>query len=202
MTVCNYNTKTDMYTIKEKSVCINTDLYIERYHNPQKFIQFCKECKMYNSCWSCPPFDFETKAYLLKYTSIWFIGTQIFPSQFERSFATKEELILYEQDLLAKVRGQLDPLLLTLENKYPESRACFAGTCHFCTPSKCKRNKNLPCIYPQKIRPSLEALGFDIEHTTSDLLGIELLWSKNNILPEYYTLVSAFLTNNKIKKLR
>ena len=99
MTVCNYNTKTDMYTIKEKSVCINTDLYIERYHNPQKFIQFCKECKMYNSCWSCPPFDFETKAYLLKYTSIWIIGTQIFPSQFERSFATKEELILYEQDL-------------------------------------------------------------------------------------------------------
>ena len=156
---------------------------------------------MYNSCWSCPPFDFETKAYLLKYTSIWIIGTQIFPSQFERSFATKEELILYEQNLLTKVRDQLDPLLLTLENKYPESRACFAGTCHFCTPSKCKRNKNLPCIYPQKIRPSLEALGFDIEHTTSDLLGIELLWSKNNILPEYYTLVSAFLTNNKIKKL-
>ena len=190
-----------MYTIKEKAVSINVDTYVENYHNPEKFVQFCKECNRYNACWSCPPFDFDVKSYLLKYNSAWIIGTQIFPEEPEEKIQNKENAILYGERILIEIRKKLDPLLLSFENKYPGSRAFFAGTCHYCPLDKCTRKEQQPCIHPKKIRPSLEAFGFDIEHTASDLLGIDLLWGRNGKLPQYYTLVSAVFTQNKIEKL-
>ena len=47
--------------------------------------------------------------------------------------------------------------------------------------------------YPLRIRRSLEACGFDLGRTTSELFGIEMKWSENRNLPEYLLLVSGFL---------
>lgn len=57
--------------------------------------------------------------------------------------------------------------------------------------------KTGPCRYPDRIRPSLESLGFDIGKTASELLGIELKWSEpgSSGLPEYFTLVSGFFSS-------
>ena len=35
----------------------------------------------------------------------------------------------------------------------------------------------------------LEAIGFDISKTAQDLLGLEIKWSQNGLIPEYLTLV-------------
>jgi Predicted metal-binding protein len=100
------------------------------------------------------------------------------------------------QQLITDVRKLLDEALLLLEQRYPNSRALFAGTCHLCTIGMCARIKGEPCIHPDKIRPSLEAFGFDIGKTASELLGVELKWSTYGELPEYFVLVSGFFTNH------
>ena len=51
------------------------------------------------------------------------------------------------------------------------------------------------CRHPELVRPSLEACGFDIAHTTSELFGIELKWGTDGSLPEYLTLVCGFFHN-------
>ena len=52
-----------------------------------------------------------------------------------------------------------------------------------------------PCRHPELVRPSLEACGFDIARTTSELFGIELKWGTDGSLPEYLTLVCGFFHN-------
>ena len=42
-----------------------------------------------------------------------------------------------------------------------------------------------------RVRPSLEAFGFDIGAISSELLHNELKWSRDGQFPEYFTLVSA-----------
>ena len=45
------------------------------------------------------------------------------------------------------------------------------------------------------MRPSLEACGFDIARTTSELFGIDLKWGSEGRIPEYLTLVCGFFHN-------
>lgn len=52
-----------------------------------------------------------------------------------------------------------------------------------------------PAVIPTLVRPSLEACGFDIVRTTSELFGIELKWGEEGRLPEYLTLVCGFFHN-------
>ena len=87
------------------------------------------------------------------------------------------------------------------EEKYTDSKAFFAGTCHLCLDEDCTRKAGLPCRYPDKIRPSLEAVGFDMGKTSAELLNIEMKWTEGSRLPEYYTLVSGLFTNKKITGL-
>ncbi len=49
------------------------------------------------------------------------------------------------------------------------------------------------------MRPSLEAVGFDVSATARDVLGIELLWSTDGRLPQRITLVTALFTLEPIK---
>ena len=53
----------------------------------------------------------------------------------------------------------------------------------------------IPCRHPERVRPSLEACGFDLCRTTESLMGIPLRWSTDGRLPEYLTLVSGFFHN-------
>lgn len=46
-----------------------------------------------------------------------------------------------------------------------------------------------------RVRPSLEACGFDIGKTTAELFGIDLKWGTDGKLPEYLTLVCGFFHN-------
>ena len=88
--------------------------------------------------------------------------------------------------------------MLELETQYQGSLAFFAGSCFLCRKEDCTRRSGKECIYPDKARSSLEAYGFDIAKTSSELLGIELVWSKGLVLPEYFTLVSGLFTDHEI----
>ena len=129
------------------------------------------------------------------YETAWLIGTKIIPDDSTRKQCTGKELALQTgRTILAQVREELDVRLLALEKQHPGSRAFFAGTCHACPQGTCTRKKGRPCICPDRMRPSLEALGFDLGKTASELLGIKMQWSREGELPEYFTLVSGFFT--------
>ncbi|MBD8387445.1 DUF2284 domain-containing protein [Dysgonomonas sp. BGC7] len=188
-----------MYILNNYIVHIDTKNYIADYRNPEKFIGFCKQCNKYNNCWACPPYNFDTEYNITKYNRVYIIGTKIIPSETIRSRCDNAENSKQTgADIITHVRSKLDRQLLDLEIKYPESRAFFAGTCHVCGKEDCTRLTNNPCRYPEKIRHSLESFGFDIGKTTKELLDIELKWSNDGLLPEYFTLVSALFTNEEI----
>ena len=176
---------------------IPVEEYLLYYRNAEKFIEFCKECKSYGTCWACPPYDFNVAEVISKYENAYIIGTKIIPDN--TIINDVEQAKQAAHKLLAHARIILDERLLSLEKAYPNSRAFFAGTCFACPNESCTRIEGKPCINPDKVRPSLEAFGFDIGKTTSDLLHIELKWSNNGFFPEYFMLVSGFFTNHQVK---
>mgnify|MGYP000872856538 FL=1 len=173
--------------------------YIRNYCDAERFIGYCRQCPRYNTYWSCPPYGFDVKEYLTRYTDVILVGTQLFPDAALRSECTdakQSTWITYR--LIGEVRRTLDKGLLEWESEYAPARAFFAGgMCYLCPMEGCARARGLPCRHPDKVRPPLEAFGFDIGKTTSQLLGVELQWGRKGSLPEYFTLVSALFTNSK-----
>ncbi|MDR0303903.1 MAG: DUF2284 domain-containing protein [Chitinispirillales bacterium] len=185
------------YSLSGITAEIDVDKYILNYHTPDAFIEYCKQCNRYGACWACPPFDFDVDVYLRNYKSVRIIGTKITLSDaLINECAELERCKNVSYRIIGEVRRDLDNKLLALERRYPNSRAFFAGSCRFCKREKCMRISKKPCLYPDKIRPSLESLGFDVAKTSLQLLKCELKWGSKERLPEYFVLVSGFFMNN------
>ena len=186
-----------MYKTFHTVASIGLDDYIRNYRDAGKFIVYCRECNRYNTCWSCPPFDFSTDEYISSYRTAHIIATKIIlDNELIENNKSRELCTKVSYDIIEKVRFDLDRMLLKLEEQSPGSCAFFAGTCHICPLEDCTRIKGKPCIAPEKMRSSLESFGFDISKTSLELLGIEMKWSIDGILPEYFTLVSGLFTKD------
>ncbi|KAB4453827.1 DUF2284 domain-containing protein [Bacteroides thetaiotaomicron] len=172
------------YIAEDFTATIPVADYIAHYRDAEKFIAFCLQCRRYNTCWACPPFTFNVDQYLSRYETALIVGTKITPLHPEKI----TDPIAYGNGLMETERRRTDELLLEME-KMHNGRAFFPGSCLLC-PS-CTRTEGAPCLYPEKVRPSLEACGFDIGKTTTELLNIELKWGESGKMPEYITLVSA-----------
>lgn len=190
-----------MYTIEHKVAHLSVEEYVRDYRDEERFIDFCKACERYNTCWACPPFDYDTSQYITPYSEAYIIGTKLIVTEEAMQNIRERETIFKTMDqMMAEGRKVIDPQLLQLEEKYT-GRAFYAGTCHICPMGTCARKEGKPCIAPARVRPSLESLGFDIGKTTTELLDIELKWSQRGHLPEYLTLVSGFFTTAIIPSL-
>lgn len=188
-----------MYTIQYQTVRLPLQTYIRDYRDTEKFIMFCRACNRFNACWTCPPHDFDTEEYLAPYREAYLIGAKVVPEEVLRRICINTEQVrTWGRQIIAEVRTSFDARLLELEATYPQSRAFFAGACRFCQEGLCKRIKGEPCIHPEKIRPSLESLGFDVDRTTTDLLHVPLRWGSDSKLPEYFMLIGGFLTSAEI----
>ncbi len=188
-----------MYQVSHFIAKIKSEDYVANYRDVAKFISYCKECNRYQACWSCPPFDFDVEAYISSYEIVYIIGTKILLDPgliLENKGWEQSTEISYR--IMEEVRLELDGKLLDLEKQYPGSKAFFAGTCQICPAEKCARIAGKSCIAPDRIRPSLEAFGFDIAKTSAELLNIELKWNREGILPEYFTLISGFFASKEI----
>ncbi len=170
--------------------------YVEKYRNVEHFLGFCRECKNYGTLWACPPFDKQIPIEGYRYANIVAVKILVDPAMCERTM-TPEELHEATIAILRPVRAEIDSWMLSLEESTPSSRALFPGSCIGCEKGECSRLVGEPCVKPSKMRPSLEAMGFDVMRTTSELLDIELKWSSDR-LPEYFTLVSALFADVKI----
>ncbi|MDR1934445.1 MAG: DUF2284 domain-containing protein [Candidatus Accumulibacter sp.] len=189
-----------MYNVSHLVSEIKLVDYVKGYRDAPRFMEYCKACKRYNACWSCPPFEFDTEEYISPYERAYIIGTKIVLD--ENTIKENKGWEACKETacaILEKVRPGLDGTLLELERQYPVGKAFFAGTCHVCPAGTCARIKGQACVAPERTRPSLESFGFDIGKTSAELLNIELKWSKDGVLPEYLTLVSGFFSVKQIE---
>lgn len=170
------------YTLQEQWRTIPMKEYAETFRDFGRVRGYCHGCGRYGKCWACPPYDFAEDEYLGQFTTISLLATKITPSEGVALTPETAECILNRE------RQRLDRMLLGMEGN---ARAFFAGTCILCPPEKCTRREGLPCRHPESIRPSLEALGFDIARTASELFGIPLQWGSPGTFPAYLTLISA-----------
>lgn len=192
--LCDMKTSKD-YIAEDFTATIPVADYIAHYRDAEKFIGFCRQCRRYNTCWTCPPFAFDVDQYLSQYELALIIGTKITPLYPDKITDT----ISYGNGLMEMERKRTDDLLLKLEKTH-NGRAFFPGSCLLC--SSCTRAGRKPCLSPERVRPSLEACGFDIGKTSSDLLNIELKWGEHGKMPEYLMLVSGiFFTPQDHSKL-
>lgn len=185
-----------LYTLEINETKIPVQHLISGFQNRDYFLRFCKECENYNARWSCPSLDFDVNEYLTRFQYAHLISTKIvFKKETIEKVCTNEEVENVTNETIREVRKLLSEKLLGLEKRYPSSVSIVSGGCNIC--KTCARILGKPCIHPEKMRYSLNTFGFDITKILKELFQIDLIWS-NGKLPEYYTLVSAFLTNQDL----
>ena len=178
----------EKYNIEEFTADITVDEYMKRFRDADRFIELCKACPNFNNSWGCPPFNFDTEDYLRQYRYAHLMVTKITPLETNISIDRTQQFILPE-------RIRIEKRLLEMERATGGRAFAYIGTCLHCPESCCTRKCGEPCRHPDKVRSSLEAFGFDIGRTLSELFNIKLLWGKDGVLPEYLVLVSALLHN-------
>lgn len=162
--------------------------YIARYRDADRFIGCCRECSNFGHSWGCPPFEYDVGQLLSRYRTALLVATKITPAEEGRPLSDAGALIRPE-------RVRLERRLLDMEERFGGRAFAYVGSCLYCPEGSCTRPDGKPCRHPELVRPSLEAYGFDIGRTASELLGIELKWGAEGRLPAYLTLVCGFFHN-------
>ena len=157
--------------------------YIAGYRDVERFEQCCRQCPNYGRRHGCPPFDEDTTARIMQYHRVRILGVKVTP-QGER------QPLSAANDLIEPVVLEMNRQLLQLEQEMSGMACGFVGKCPYCS-EPCSRLDGKSCRHPDKMRPSLEALGFDVTKTASQLLGIEMQWGIDGMMPDYLVLICA-----------
>jgi len=171
---------------------------IKAYYKPKVFIEFCKACEHYNKIWTCPPYDFDTTEVFKSYQYVYVIGSKLYINNLDESFKdllNNNNLEYVSNEIFKSARTVLDEKIMGLEDSKKHLTVLLPGRCLIC--DSCSKEKQLPCIYPKKMRFSLESIGFDVASICEDILGDKMQWTKEG-LPEYFILVSAVLSKEKL----
>lgn len=181
------------YTVSTKQATIAADEFISRYRDIERIRQYCLQCPGYGTSWGCPPFDFDPATVTDGFKTVTVTGTTIeFDEQTRAACTTAGESARVGREAMEQVWQSLLPTLYEQERQVPGSR-CFTFRCVLC-PEGCTRPLGKPCRHPERLRHSLESVGFDLEAVTRDLLGIDLEWSTDGALSKHITLVTALFS--------
>lgn len=151
-----------------------------RYYDPQRIQGYCRACEKYGQFWSCPPFAHSP----LEQLPSWSHTVLVTQKTWVSPNSTPESLI--QQFLAARrILGEV------LKHGESDGRlSVIAGHCSGC--SACTRPRGKPCHVPEKMRYSLEALGFDVTGLAENLAGQVLHWPESGP-PDYLITVGALL---------
>lgn len=170
------------YTVERYTAEIDAKAYIEDFRRADYFIKLCQQCGNYGRRHGCPPFVDDPIDAIRDYNRVRIIGVKITPC--DRSLPLEAA-----DELMKPVIKELNEELLDTEKSLGGMSYGFVGSCPYCGGMPCARTVGQPCRHPDKVRPSLEAIGFDISKTAKDLLGLDIKWSHDGMMPDYLTLV-------------
>lgn len=178
------------YSLSHKEVTVPADDFIRDYRDVERIRQYCLQCPGYGKAWNCPPFDFDPRTVSDGFKTVKLMATVIeFDEQTRADCKTAEQATAVGREAMQEVWNELLPRLYEMERQSPGSRV-FTFRCALC-PEGCTRPQGKPCRHPDKIRHSLESVGFDVSAPARDLLGIDLEWSSDGSLVKHITLVTA-----------
>ncbi|MFZ5354040.1 MAG: DUF2284 domain-containing protein [Bacillota bacterium] len=158
-------------------------IQLDSYYNPTVITSYCAGCEKYGRYWSCPPHFFDTQAFVNNYNKALIVGMQVFMDADGKDF----EEVFHEE------RRKLGQHMEELASKHEGSKIIIAGHCYQC--DICSRVKNQPCIKPDKLRYSLESLGYEVSSISNGILALPILWPDKGKMPEYLVSVGAVLYN-------
>lgn len=182
-----------MYRTERYYAAIPVADYLEGYVDVDTFLECCKACPSYDHKWSCPSYDFDVLEYWKKYETLDLTAVKIlFDEDYAGKKFSKEELDRIMENSLGKVKAELSDELLAREKEIPGSVSLSAGSCIRCK-NGCTRGDGEPCRFPDKLRYSIESLGGNVGLTISKLMGIELEWMEEGVLPRHFVLVCGIL---------
>ena len=170
------------YTTERYTAEVDAKAYIRDYRRADYFIEMCRKCKNYGSRYGCPPFDNDPLEDIKDYSKAKIIGVKILPADSYLPLSAANEL-------MEPVTKELNEELLKMEKSLNGKAFGFVGSCPYCGGQPCARIKGEPCKHPDKVRPSLEAIGFDMSKTAKEILDVEIKWSRNEVIPEYLILI-------------
>jgi predicted metal-binding protein len=152
------------------------------HHDPERVQGYCHGCEKYGRFWSCPPFTAPPLASFPEWTHAVIVCQRIWLEP----GTTRTQLI--ERFLAARVG--FGERIRRLEGREARVTGLVAGHCPGCT--DCTRSEGKACRAPERMRHSLEAVGFDVTALVGALTGLRLHWPKSGV-PDYLTTVGALL---------
>ena len=181
----------EIYTTEVITKTLSVKDMMDKYCKPEVFIEACKLCPSYGKRWSCPPDLKPTAAILDGYSTVVLSAVKvIYPdSDIARSrVMTPEQREAFREETYGVVKQTLNDSMLAMEKIIPGSMSIAAGECKRC--KVCAREEGKPCRYPDLMRYSFSALGFDITNMVKETMNLELLWSADSV-PEYVVAAAA-----------
>ena len=175
--------KQNGYTTERFVTTIPLAEYVPQCVDVPKFLGFCRACPSYGTRWSCPPHNYDPMDLWARYETLTLVALVL---TLDGSLSRTQAM-----DALTREKKALLEELLSLEEKFPGSLALSAGNCQLCR--FCARTQGIPCWQPQRMRPSIEALGGDVSLTLERYLGKTLRWTREGEIPETLTLVGGLL---------
>lgn len=161
----------------------------ERFRDADKFLALCRACPNFGKMWACPPFPADPPILSEPGAVCELFLTEIPMPEIPPEADPKSET----ERAYGEARREIDARLLEIEGRLPRALALFGGSCRNCPLPACPRGRRLPCPRPQFMRPSLEALGFDVSAAAREIFGAELEWASDSRPPEKIRIVSAVL---------
>ncbi len=170
------------YTTEILTAEISTADYIREFQDVWRFEQLCRQCPNYGMRWGCPPLSEELYRQYLNFPQLKIIANKLTPLESGLPLSASYKFLNSE-------RRRLEPQILAEEQQIGGRATLFTGVCFHC--KECARPAGQPCRHPQWVRPSLEALGFDLNATAQRLLHTEILWGKEGKMPPYLLLIGG-----------
>lgn len=157
---------------------------IRHYRDTERFESLCCSCPNYGCRWGCPPLAGPPYPDIAVYPSV-----DIHLLKIDVPVRKGDMEILSE--IIDRHRRDYEPLLLAAEKELNGFAALFTGQCRHCGDAPCARTAGKPCRHPYIVRPSLEALGFNLTRISSDLFDTPIQWASDGLLPPYLTLIGG-----------
>lgn len=152
---------------------VSTDELLSRFFDESVSSELCKSCGNYGAKWSCPPF--ETPPEYRKFAAVRLM--------LRRVAATGSIEDAYDSE-----RAGFDAEILAAESSLG-GMGMYAGSCIIC--GKCVRVCGVACLHPDKMRTSLEAVGFDVSKIVREIFGVGIEWGSDPRKPRFATLLGA-----------
>ena len=181
------------YTTEICEATLDMASFKKRFVNVEKFLGYCRECPNYNVRHACPGYDFDPNDLWDRYENVRVVGVKIgFPAELVGTTVSKEEYLGVYMDTLRKESRKLYDSLKAEETAAEGRFLLYPGSCDLCGDKPCDRREH-ECRQPKLRRYSIEALGGDVAAVTKELLGFELLWVEEGVVPAYLCQVGGIM---------